>query len=41
MGETSLTGQEARQRLNEIVRKDVPFNEKAHEALELMLKQVL
>src|SRR6056297_1244435 len=35
MAETNLTGQEARQRLHEIVRKDVPFNEKAREALEL------
>jgi len=35
MAETTLTGQEARQRLHEIVRKDVPFNKKAHEALEL------
>lgn len=35
MAETSLTGHKARQRLHEIVRKDVPFNQKASEALEL------
>jgi len=35
MAETSLTDHKARQRLHEIVRKDVPFNEKAREALEL------
>lgn len=32
---TGLTGQEAREKLYEIVRKDVPFDQQAREALEL------
>ena len=35
MAEAALSGNEARQRLYEIVRRDVPFDEKAHDALEL------
>jgi PAS domain S-box-containing protein len=35
MADTTRNASESRQRLHEIVRKNVPFNEKAHDALEL------
>ena len=35
MTDTSISIQEARQQLHEIIRKDIPFDEKARDALEL------